>query len=69
MGSCRLCRGWHVFLQSPDKGDKFGVTINGPDDDVPINCANYTWYNKLADGDAKTMTTTRRPAALLTLSR
>ena len=19
MGSCRLCRGWHVFLQSPGK--------------------------------------------------
>jgi hypothetical protein len=63
MGSCRLCRGWHVFLHSPDKGDKFGVTINGPDNDVPINGANCSRYNRLADNDAKTMTTARRPAA------
>jgi len=57
------------FCTVPIDSDKFRVTINGPDDDVPINGANYSRYKKLADEDAKTMTTARQPAAPLALSR
>jgi hypothetical protein len=57
------------FCIVPIDGEELAVTIKWPDDCLPINGDGILQVQKLADDDAKTMTTARRPTALLTLSR
>jgi hypothetical protein len=45
------------FCTVPVDGDEFGITVNCHDDRVPINGKNFSRYKKLANEDAKTMTT------------
>jgi len=48
MGSCRLCRGWHAFLQSPGKwAGVFSSRQICPDDWVPINGSNLSRHDKI----------------------